>query len=281
MASGYLVCFALLMTASLEPGSEKFELATTCGSLEVFTYRPESYRDGPLIVICHGILRNAEEYRDHARELADRFGAIIAAPRFPDPPFPLARYQHGGLVLDGKPQPLESTTWTAIPEIVDEIRRRVGRPKMPYYLLGHSGGAQFLIRLAAFLPTEASRIVIANPGTYLTASREAPFPYGFGNLPESLSDESALKRFLRQPITLYLAENDLERDEYLDKLEWAEKQGRTRFERGRNAFLQAQRLAKEKGWEFGWRMVLVPKVGHDHQAMFDHPLCKQALFGVP
>lgn len=281
MITGFMVCCALLGADELELGSGKFEHTTARGRLEVFTYRPESYRDGPLIVICHGILRNAAEYRDHARDLADRFGAIIAAPRFPDPPFPLARYQHGGLVLDGKPQPLESSTWTALPEIVDEVRRRAGRPKMPYYFLGHSGGAQFLIRLAGFLPTKASRIVVANPGTYLIASREPPFPYGFGGLPASLSDDAALKKYLSQPITLYLAEDDLERDEYLDKLPWAEKQGRTRFERGQNAFRQAQQLAKEKDWEFGWRMVVVPQVGHDHQAMFDHPLCKQALFGTP
>ena len=33
--------------------------------------------DGPLIVVFHGVLRNAEEYRDHARALAERLGAIV------------------------------------------------------------------------------------------------------------------------------------------------------------------------------------------------------------
>lgn len=279
MLAGWTIVAALMTADPIAAGAGRIEVDTCRGRLEVFTYKPAGYRDGPLVVVCHGVLRNAEEYRDHARGLADRFGAIVAAPLFPLSQFSIEQYQKGGLKIDGEVQPLESCTWFALPDVVADVRRREGRPELPYYFLGHSGGAQFLIRLAGYLQTDAARIVVANPGTYLLPSREPPYPYGFGELPESLSDDETLRRYLAQPLTVYLGDADRERDEHLDKLPWADRQGATRYERGQNAFRQAQQLAESKGWKFGWRLLVVPGVGHDHQAMFDHPLCKQALFG--
>jgi hypothetical protein len=267
------------MAAPIDAGEGRIEVTTCRGPIEVFTYKPPEFHDGPLVVVCHGVLRNAEEYRDHARELAKRFGAIVAAPRFPDPPFTIERYQKGGLIVEEQLQPLDSCTWFALPDVVAEVRRREGRADMPYYFLGHSGGGQFLIRLAGFLKSDFQRIVVANPGTYLLPTRETPFPFGFGGLPDELSDDEALRRYLAQPVTLYLAEDDVERDEHLDVTEWAERQGRTRYERGQNTFRMARSLAADRGWNFSWRIVTVPGVGHDHEAMFNHERCREALFG--
>lgn len=265
--------------ASIAAGSGQIEVDTCRGRLTVFTYKPADYHDGPLVVVCHGVLRNAEEYRDHARGLADRFGAIVAAPLFPLERFSIEQYQKGGLKIDGEVRPLETCTWFAVPDIIAAVRRREGRPELPYYFIGHSGGAQFLVRLAGYLQTDVQRIVVANPGTYLLPTRESPYPYGFGELPDALSDDETLRRYLAQPITVYLGDQDRERDEHLDVLPWADRQGPTRYERGRRAFRQAQQLAESKDWKFGWRLLVVPGVGHDHQAMFDHELCRQALFG--
>ena len=38
--------------------------------LEVFTYKPPTYQGGPLIVVFHGVQRNAEDYRNFAITLA-------------------------------------------------------------------------------------------------------------------------------------------------------------------------------------------------------------------
>jgi pimeloyl-ACP methyl ester carboxylesterase len=176
-------------------------------------------------------------------------------------------------------RPQSEWTWPLVPAIVEEVRKLESRPDMPFYFIGHSGGGQFLIRLAAFTPTQVRRIVVSNPGTYLFPSRDYPYPFGFGGLPDELSSDDMLRRFLAQPITLYLAMNDLERDEHFNQTPPAERQGRTRWERGQNAFQLARELARSKGWEFRWRLVAVENVGHDHQAMFDHALCEEALFG--
>ena len=277
MMSLFIVQAALL--TALPVGSDRCEVATSVGRLEVFTYKPVGYKAGPLIVVCHGVLRNAAEYRDDAKGMADRFGAIVVAPKFPEAEFPIEQYQFGGLVRDGKVKPLDTCSWNAVPALIAEMRRREGRPDMPFYLIGHSGGGQYLIRLSGFLKTDARRIVVSNPGTYLLPSRAEPYPFGYGTLPDTLANDDMLKQFLAQPVTLYLGTDDLIRDEYLDKTPSSERLGKNRFERGQNAFRIAQELALEKGWPFHWKLVKVPKVGHDHQAMFDHELCRLALFG--
>ncbi len=267
--------------ASLSVGADRCEIQTSVGRLEVFTYKPQNYQAGPLIVVCHGVLRNAEEYRDHAQGMADRFGALVIAPKFPESEFPIEQYQLGGLIRNGQVRPLETCSWNAVPDLIAEIRRREQRPDMPYYLIGHSGGGQYLIRLSGFLKSDVRRIVVANPGTYLLPSRETPYPYGFGLLPDMLSNDAWLKQYLAQPVTLYLGMDDVIRDEYFNVEPIPEKLGKTRYERGQNAFRIAEQLAREKGWPFNWRLVQVPRVGHDHQAMFDHELCRLALFGEP
>jgi hypothetical protein len=248
-------------------------------AIEVFTYRPPRYRDGPLILVFHGVLRNAETYRDHAREMGERFGALIAAPLFDETRFPTSKYQQGGVLLDGVAQPRDSWTFALVPQTVDELRGFAGRPNLDYYLIGHSGGGQFLARLAGFQTVDARRIVSANPGTYLFPNTEHEFPLGFGNLPAEFADNAALKRYLAQPLTIYLGTSDTVRDDNLDQSSAADRQGMCRYERGRRAYFRAADLARERGWPFRWRLTEAPEVPHDHEKMFNHERCREALFG--
>jgi len=273
------LCILLALGTEIPRGSGQVTVDLGGAEIELFTYKPDSFRDGPLIMVFHGVLRNADEYRDHARGMGDRFAALIVAPRFPEQRFPLESYQLGGLLRDGKVQPRADWTWPLVPRIAADVRRSEKRPDMPYYLIGHSGGGQFLIRLGAFVASGARRIVVSNPGTYIFPTREADYPLGFGGLPDDLSSDAALRNFLSQPITLYLGTDDKERDEHFNVTPAAERQGKTRWERGQNAFHAAEQLAQRRGWTFNWRLVAVPGVGHDHQAMFNSRLCAEALFG--
>ena len=85
----------------------------------------------------------------------------------------------------------------------------------------------------------AQRIVVSNPGTYIFPTRNAEYPFGFGGLPEQLSSDDALRHYLAQPITLYLGQRDTERNEHFSTVPAAERQGKTRWERGQNAFRAA------------------------------------------
>ncbi len=248
--------------------------------IEVFAYKPPTYRGGRIIMVFPGVLRNASEYRDHAKKMGDRFRALIVAPLFDARRFPSLKYQMGG-ILDAKRNAIPPGEWTyaLIPEIVRRVRSAEKRPKMPYYLIGHSAGGQFLLRMAAFSQEGAARIVAANPGSHLFPDRERPFGYGFGNLPEVLSNNSVIRRYLAQPLTLYLGTADAAPDDYFDASLEAMKQGSGRYQRGMANYLFASRLARQRGWKFGWRLVEAPGVAHDHEKMFDHSAAALA-FGI-
>lgn len=274
------VLLAGLLFSQIEPlpaGKSMIEVRFAEVPLKLFLYKPAAFRDGPLLMVFHGVLRNADEYRDHAVPMGDRFGALIVAPLFDEKTFPLEKYQFGGIVAEGQATPPAERTGEYVNRIAKELRRREGRADMPYALIGHSGGGQFLVRLAAFVPTEATRIVAANPGTHTFPTLTANFPYGFGGLPTELQTDAVLKAYLAQPLTIYLGSKDTERDEHLDTKPPADAQGRVRFERGQNAFAAAQKLAKERNWPFGWKLVIAEDVEHDHEQMFNHEACAQAL----
>lgn len=282
MTAALLTLFVLLHaqpSAALPAADASRTIELDRRTLEVFTYKPKTYKDGPLLVVFHGVKRNADEYRDFAKGMGDRFGALIVAPRFDVKQFPTEKYQRGGLLRGDQLAPKAEWTWNLVPKLVDVIRKAEKRPDMPYYLIGHSGGGQFLVRLAGFVKTDALRIVAANPGTHLFPTDELPYPYGFGKLPGELRNDAALQRYFAQPLTIYLGTADIVQDKNFEKTELANQQGMSRYERGKNAFNQAQRLAKKNGWTFNWRLVEAPDIGHDAKRMFDHANSAEALFG--
>ena len=274
----FLIC-SLLWGAStpLPVGKSLIEQQFGDVTIKLFNYKPADYSDGPIIMVCHGVLRNAEEYRDDAIEMAERFGALIVAPLFDAEQFPFRRYQLGGIVEDGKVVRSEDWTGNYVNRILKNIREKEGRPQAPLYLIGHSGGGQFLARITGFVQTDAVRIVSSNAGTHLFPTRDASYPYGFGGLPPELQSDEILKAYLERPLTLYLGSQDIERDEYLDVSERADQQGAFRFERGQHVYEAARALAVERGWKFGWKLVIAEGIEHDHTNMFNHPACATAF----
>src|SRR5208282_4421318 len=76
-----------IQAAPIPEGSSKIEVDVGSRKLDVFTYKPKNFKDGPLIVIFHGTNRNADEYRDFGKGLADRIGALVVAPLFDNKQF--------------------------------------------------------------------------------------------------------------------------------------------------------------------------------------------------
>lgn len=274
-----VVCGAL-HADPLPLGPGKIECPNGTEPITVFTYKPPTYQDGPLLVVCHGVARNAEDYRNFAITLAERFGAIVVAPLFDKDRFPSLRYQRGGLLdPQGKIQPADTWTYAVIPKIVAQVRGLEGRPKLPYYLIGHSAGGQFLVRLAAFMPGEPVRIVAANPGSHLFPDRAQAFGYGFGGLPEPLSNDGVMRRYLAAPLTIYLGTGDITPEHSFDASEEGMRQGASRLARGRACFAAAEKLAHERGWAFNWRKVETPGIAHEAAFMFAAKEAGDALFG--
>jgi poly(3-hydroxybutyrate) depolymerase len=241
----------------------------------VFTYRPRGCADPSLLLVFHGIARNARTYRDDARALADRLCLLVVAPLFDRQAFPGWRYQRGGIVKGAAVQDARDFTGRLVLDLVDWVRRQEGRP-IAYSLFGHSAGGQFVDRLAAFVPSEARRIVVANAGSYVFPSLEIDAPFGLGKVYSAAEGEAALRRYLEQPLTIYLGQGDTRDDERNDYPE-ALAQGASRYQRGVNVFNAAKTLAQTRGWQFNWRLVELPGVGHDARKMLAAPQASEAL----
>ncbi|MDA7980084.1 MAG: prolyl oligopeptidase family serine peptidase [Pirellulales bacterium] len=267
-------------TAPVRSGIARYEVDLDGTTLETFTYKPANYTGERMIIVIHGTLRNADEYRDHAMAMGDRFGALIVTPKFDSQRFPSRRFQFGG-VLNADRQAADPSEWTyaMLPKLANFIRDMEDLPDLPYSIIGHSAGGQFVARMSAFQETGAERLVAANPGSELFPTRDLPFGYGFGDLPRELSDDAALQRYLAAPLTLYLGTADNGPDQYFDQSANANAQGAGRYQRGVACFALAKSLAEERGWEFNWRLVEAEGVIHDHEQMFNHPNAAQALFG--
>jgi poly(3-hydroxybutyrate) depolymerase len=261
-------------------GTNQMEIVCHTNPITVFTYKPPTYRAGPLIVVFHGRSRNAGDYRDYAITLANRLNAVVAVPLFDEEHFSIEDYTLGGVLQNDIVQPRENWLFARVEQVVGELRLRERKPDLDYYLLGHSAGGQMLMRLAALHPLPAKRIVVANPGSHLFPRRDWEFGYGFGGLPAPLSDDAALQRYLAEPVTLYLGTADILTDQAnLDRGESAMRQGAHRLERGRNCFEFAAALARTNGWTFNWRKVETPDIAHDGKGMLAAREVDAALFG--
>jgi poly(3-hydroxybutyrate) depolymerase len=200
--------FVPVLAEPISGGASKQTVKVDGTRMDVYTYRPAQCPDPSLLLVFHGAARDAEDYRDYARPLADRLCTLVVAPLFDRKRFPSWRYQRGGIVdVSGAVQNPRDFTGRMVLDLVDWARQREGR-NLSYSLIGHSAGGQFLGRLVAFVPNEAGRVVIANPGTYVLPSLTVDAPYGLGKVYSAANGEEQLRRYLQQPLTIYLGDAD-------------------------------------------------------------------------
>lgn len=281
--------FTLSCTAAaaspLPAGESRRDLVIADMVMEIHSYKPAGYHGGPLLVSFHGLSRDIPRYRAAAKPIADRRGMLLVIPLFDRARFPYWRYQGLGITRQNRRvttgpilvEPPETWTSGLITRVIEEIREAEGNPDLDYYVMGHSAGGQIANRIAAFAAHSARQIVVANPSSHVQPTRAARFPYGFGALPVQLSDDAMLQRYLAQPMTIPAGTADI-LDKNLDVRPAAMAQGATRHERARNVFNMGQTVARERGWKFNWRLVEVPDVGHDVEAMYHSPQVDFALF---
>ena len=278
-----VVAFAFFLAGLLplsadgaEPGSGELATEQRGITLSVFTYRPGGCEPRGVLLVFHGNSRNADDYRDYARPFADRACLSVYAPRFDRERFRSWRYHRGGVIRRDVIQWRYRWTVSIIQDLVQWAQEREGAPDKPVYLFGHSAGGQFLSRVAAYAPPAGvRRFVVANPSSHVWPSLDERIPYGFGWFPEAAA---ALKTYLNQPVTIYLGSRDTG-SRLLSQKQGAVRQGANRLERGRNTFNAARALAREKGWDFNWQMVIAPGVGHNARRLFRAPEADSA-FGL-
>ncbi len=258
--------------------AEEFRYSHRDIPIRVLTHRPAGFSKGPLLVLFHGATRDADSYHRSGRILAERMGMMLAVPEFDRKRFDPEAYQEGGVMKSGKPVGKEEWTFGYVRPLIEAVSRTEGGKPAGVYLVGHSAGAQFVNRMAAMAPEPVDRIVVVNAGALVFPTRDLPYPYGFGGLPEALSDDEALKRYLAVPMTLYIGTADTG-EKTLPTAGPAMKQGADRVERSRRCYEMGRKLAEERGWRFAWDLVEAEGLDHRSPPMWEHPLVSRAMLG--
>jgi poly(3-hydroxybutyrate) depolymerase len=227
-----------------------------------------------LLIVFHGSGRDADTARRDAMPLGAAGRCLIVAPYFDEARFPEAKYQNGGIGVD----PVGKRTIDLVEPLAEAICAAHGA-SLPYYLIGHSAGGQFVQKVAAFEPGKAKVIVAANPGVQLVPRDDENYPYGYGKLRSRGGTEAGLQRYLAAPLVFYQGTADTRREKGLAMHATADRQGLTRYERGLKCFAYGRQLAEANGWPFKWKIYEVPSVGHSSKGMYAHRNAVNALFG--
>lgn len=267
------ISFSNAAFAQIEVGAGHFEFSEYAPlenkKIRVFYYRPTgNVTEMPILFVMHGVLRNADEYRDNWIQLADHYKVLVIVPEFTTEHFPGSRAYNFGNVQNKDGQPVAEKDWSysLIDPIFDAVVRHTGSDATGYDLFGHSAGSQFAHRLF-FLKTNtrADRIVASNAGSYMMPTLSIDFPFGLG---KTAADAEQLKKALSKQLIVQLGEADNDPDApYLPKGRESMKQGAHRFERGINFYNTARELAEKEGVSFNWKIRTVPGVGHENGEM--------------
>lgn len=268
-------------TIKLAPGAGRFEFPQAGKIVPVWYYLPEKANaETPVLVVMHGVNRDADRYRNEWMPHAQRHGLLLLVPEFSNAQFPGANaYNYGGTVDDkGRAQPREQWSFSFIEPIVAAAKMAVGNQTAKFYLYGHSAGAQFVHRYLYFVPNApVAGVIAANAGWWTVPDPDVAFPYGLRGAPLA---ESALKTMLQRPLIVLLGTRDTDPNHpNLRRTAEAMAQGPYRLARGRYFFEKGQHAAATLGVPFGWKLEVAPGVGHVDSGMAASAV--KLLFGEP
>lgn len=224
----------------------------------------------PIVMVFHGMSRNADDYRDYWISSADKYGFMIFCPEFTKELYPSDsdsnnQYNLGNMITSGNLNPKEVWTFTIVNPIFDRIKLATANESESFYMFGHSAGSQFVHRCLTFLPeVKVKKAVTANAGWYTMPDFDVVYPYG---LEASFLHSDSLPQLFEREIIVLLGTADTLRTSSLRQSALADDQGVNRFERGHYYFNWSSSYASENGLVFNWSIIDVPNVGHSGSAM--------------
>ena len=142
--------------------------------------------DTRIVFVMHGSdSQTARQACDLASPYLEPLNAIVLAPQFAEQYFPGDAYMFGNMLdAAGNVRPKSAWALTAIERLFDMVREAMGLHRSEYDIVGFSGGAQFVHRLALFVPeARFRRAVAASAGRYAFPSWSEKFPYGLDGSP--------------------------------------------------------------------------------------------------
>ncbi|MFD1530696.1 hypothetical protein [Pseudonocardia aurantiaca] len=277
---GAVVVVTVLLAACSSGGSPEREDPLIRPGLGDFTFKgyaplgdrpvrvwydaPADPSTAQILIVMHGMGRNAEGYRAAWHEYVEPNNVLVLVPEFSEEFYPGEMYSVGNMVDgDGDLQPEAKWSFHVVEALFDFVVREMGSRTRDYALFGHSAGAQFVHRFVEFMPAHRARIAVAaNAGWYTTLDNSVPFPYGLDGAP---SQQSVPKRALASNLVVMLGADDIETEsDSLRRDSQADAQGRNRLDRGMNFYQTSRTVAARESIEFRWRLAVLPGVAHSH-----------------
>ena len=241
-------------------------------TIKVFYYIPDNRERESMQVIVgfHGNDRDCSYWIDTWKEYADKKGFMFFIPWFTHDAFPTRRYQELG-VKDENGNILSSKFRTSalVDSLLCYILQTSGTKENKVTIYGHSAVGQFVHRFMLLNNSPfIKKAIIGNPGWFTFPSVNDNYSYGIKDLEDV--DNNQIRNLLAQNIILQLAEGDTLRESFLRKTPEADRQGANRLERGNKYFDTLKSIADANHWDFNWRRIYVPDVGHEAVAMSRH-----------
>lgn len=266
-----LLCLSLCCSLKADAAENRIALPVLNGqsAMNVWYHIPSmSTSSTPIVFVMHGVLRNADEYRDNWISLAEQYNFVVIVPEFDKDTFPGSRSYNLGNLLneDGQPVPEKDWSFSLIGPVFEQFKTKMGFNSEKFYIFGHSAGSQFVHRLLMFKPELPVEMAFAaNAGWYTLPINNQQFPYG---LKGSGTDKVNLKQFFALPMVILLGDKDNDpKDEYLRTTAEANLQGPHRFARGNYYYQLANNKAIELGVDLNWQLVVAPDIGHQNAKM--------------
>jgi poly(3-hydroxybutyrate) depolymerase len=268
---------------TVSTGSGHFALTAPRGLLDqemtVWYHRPAGFTtESAIVIVCHGVGRNADEYRDAWVMEAEDRGFLLLVPDYSRALYPTNdEYNLGNMIdVQGGLNPRDDWTYGAIERIFRAARKATGATAGRFRLYGHSAGAQFVHRMMTFdPPPSVGPVIIANAGWYTLPTADAAFPAGLGGTEVRTEDLAAL---FRRDLTVLLGEADSDPDSpNLPREPAAMRQGPHRFARGHFYFECCRAEAERIGADFAWHLATAPGIGHSNPGMA--PFAARLFFG--
>jgi len=208
-----------------------------------------------IIVLVHGISRNAEEIMRSFSQVIDDT-SLLVAPVFSRE---YARdYQRLG--RKGKGPRADYILQSILNELKDEYDCKLRKIN----LFGFSAGAQFSHRFAFAHPHLIDKVAIVAAGWYTLPSKALDYPMGLKLNGEFTDVQFELARISRIKFRVYIGEKDYLRDKSLNKNKKIDRlQGKNRIERAKN-WIDLMRIQAEKQHiSNAIKLELLPSVAHD------------------
>ena len=238
-------------------------------SMRIYYFKPHRYHaDRPVVFVMHGVKRNAGDYLNAWKELAQLHNLLVVVPEFSKKQFPGSRSYNLGNVFarGGALNPASEWSFTIIDQLFAKFADLFGSACSRFSIFGHSAGAQFVHRMILLSPQSPFDMAIAaNAGWYTLPDLNQAWPYGLHGT--SLNEDAVLTPFARKLVVLLGERDNDPHGKYLNRSRGAMAQGPHRLARGQNFDAEAKRAAKRLGVSYSWERRTIKSVGHDHRQM--------------